>query len=95
MHIVNLAHDWFDPNGTYRAKRDNPHEVPEFLFDHIPSSAIVDGAKKGEKVAKKDAEKLVKGDKEELAARAEADKLVGEAKAERSDRNNIAVRSKL
>ncbi len=56
---VNLARDWFAPNGSLYQRRDNPHEFPASWEDQIPgikkAKARGDAAKEVEYVEDKDA----------------------------------------
>lgn len=41
--LVNLARNWFDPSGSLREKRFNPHDVQDNWKDVLPPGAdIVD-----------------------------------------------------
>ena len=100
-HIVKLQSDWYDPEGRFWAKRDNPHKVPADLFDAIASTAEVDGTVKskwkGDKPpVLKGADKVeVEDDKAEVEAREEAATKARDVKLAEGEKRNAAVAGKI
>lgn len=96
VHIVELASNWYDSTGTFRYKRDNPHEVPATMFEEIPSTATVDGVSPADrKAGKKPVAKTLEPVKDEAEARREAEETAKKAKLEQGEARNQSVAGKL
>lgn len=83
---INVKRNWFDPSGTMRESRLNPHEVPDSWNDVLPKGAEVINVENGRvlhTVVGSDPDAIAEAVKAEAAAKEKADKEAADAKTKK------------